>query len=68
MMAWWSSDPSRDPSPFSSRGSASNVPTIKAWLRGMNLLLDDKSPALTLRKTPEAVRSAPCAFIYSPDD
>ena len=39
-----------------------DLQTIKAWFRGMNPLLEDKSPALTLRERPEAVLAAARAF------
>ena len=41
--------------------------TIRAWFRGMNPLLDDKSPALSLRKHPQAVLAAARAFVESPN-
>jgi len=43
-----------------------DLQTIKAWFRGMNPLLDDKSPALTLRKDPEAVLDAASDFVGQP--
>jgi hypothetical protein len=42
--------------------------TIRAWFRGMNPDLEDKSPALTLRENPQAVLAAARAFVESPDD
>jgi hypothetical protein len=45
-----------------------DVETIRAWFRGMNPLLEDKSPARVLREDPEAVIAAARAFVESPDD
>lgn len=42
--------------------------TIRAWFRGMNPDLEDKSPALTLRENPQAVLAAARAFVESPED
>jgi hypothetical protein len=42
--------------------------TIRAWFRGMNPDLEDKSPALTLRENPQAVLAAARAFVDSPKD
>jgi hypothetical protein len=45
-----------------------DVVTTRAWFRGMNPDLEDKSPALTLRENPQAVLAAARAFVESPDD
>ena len=45
--------------------SREDAETIKAWFRGMNPLLEDKSPARVLGEDPEAVIAAARLFAVS---